>query len=382
LAAAALAVVVAGCTGSPHAAGPAKSAGPSPVAGGSANASVDGGEDPPVAREVTVLPDDTPLAPYRKLFGLPAAGFEARLAESVEVIDQQESLVTSCMNRAGFDYYPVPYAGPRVDEQYEALADNSSMLVVPPLDPDRGKVAKWGYGFDGPPATVEDHFAGQDPEVGEANARNQAYVDSLSASAQEEYWRALYGPDFSTEAGRGQAVKGCKGNAQAQYPYNQRNPYEGDFRVVYADLLAKVMNVTIWDVGMDPRAVALDREWEVCATAKGLDFSPISFVEVHPDGREEYLSLVSMKTRPSPAVAMDMARGLDANGEPGVTGADWLLRGYSAQIEVALADYDCRQETHYMDRIMEIQRDVEQRFLDKNREQLEKMRAAAEAQSG
>ncbi|MDR2567544.1 MAG: hypothetical protein LBC97_16130 [Bifidobacteriaceae bacterium] len=112
---------------------------------------------------------------------------------------------------------------------------------------------------------------------------------------------------------------------------------------------------------MDPRSVALDREWEEC-TARGMDFSGMRFSRTTPDGQEQILSNVAPLTRPSPGVAIDVTRGPGTNGEPVGEAGDWLLRGYPSQIEVALADYDCRQETHYMDRIMEIQRDVERNW--------------------
>jgi hypothetical protein len=53
------------------------------------------------------------------------------------------------------------------------------------------------------------------------------------------------------------------------------------------------------------------------------------------------------------------------------------LKAYPAQIEVALIDFDCREQVDYMDRLMEVVRDVEQKFLDENRAALEAMKADA-----
>jgi hypothetical protein len=274
------------------------------------------------------------------------------------------------MKKAGFDYYPVPYAGSMTQVVHPYLA-RSSYLVVPVLDSNREQVEKWGYGFDS--ESDEGVFAGQAPEVAEAEAKNEAYVQSLGTSAQHEYWYSLYGPDFGSEENRGKDVKGCAGKAISQVPYNEETPPSTGFQDQYRDLFTQITDVTRWDVGMDLRAVKLDGEWEQCATAKGLNFSTMVFKDPL---RGEPVSDASFLNRPSPGIAIDMARSLDANGEL-VKDGSGLLQGLPTQIEVALIDFDCRTETDYMSRVMEIQRDVEQAFLDQNREKLDELMVAA-----
>ena len=48
------------------------------------------------------------------------------------------------------------------------------------------------------------------------------------------------------------------------------------------------------------------------------------------------------------------------------------------EVELALADLDCREETDYTDRSTDIARDAEQQFVDDHRSELEAMKAAAE----
>ncbi|MDR1394239.1 MAG: hypothetical protein LBJ62_09810 [Bifidobacteriaceae bacterium] len=83
-----------------------------------------------------------------------------------------------------------------------------------------------------------------------------------------------------------------------------------------------------------------------------------------------------MLNRPSPGTMIDRARSLGQDGQTEEAGLG-LLKAYPAQVEVALIDYDSRQATNYLDRLLAIQRDVEQNFLDENRDQLDKMAAAA-----
>ncbi|MDR3360174.1 MAG: hypothetical protein LBO20_05925 [Bifidobacteriaceae bacterium] len=328
----------------------------------------------PAAQDFTRLPDDTPLGPYRALMALPDPGFESFVEQQVAETDKREALTASCMKKAGFDYHPVPYAGSMTESMNPGLA-RAYYLFVPVLDPSREAVAEWGYGVDSD--TDEGIFAGQNPEVVESAAKNEQYLASLGSSAQRAFWEAMYGPGFDSEENRGKNVEGCAGEAERQVPYTGDTPPVASFKERYWDLLIEIVDVTRWDVGMDTRAAELDREWAECAVGKGIDFSGWTFSRVTPNGVEQPLTDVSMLNRPSPGNAIDLARGLDAEGKP-ISGEEpGLLRGHPPQIEVALADYDCRRQTDYMARIMEIQRQVEQAFVDENRAQLEELMAAA-----
>jgi hypothetical protein len=307
----------------------------------------------------------------------PSAGFEAQREAEVRTTDEREALVAVCMKGAGFDYYAVPYGGPLTEEPHPYLV-RADYLMVPPLDSDRAAVAQWGYGVDSEASVEDELFGNQDPAVREKTELNQQYVDSLSAAGRHEYQTALYGFDPEREDVQGKPPEGCLGEALASVPDLDVTPYGGDFRETYWDLLGQLTEVTTWDVGIDPRSVALDQEWQLCAESKGLDFSTFVFTATMPDGSEVPSSDMALLNRPSPGNAIRLARQLGEDGEMMAAGeGQAALRAYPAQVQVALADYDCRQQTDYMNRLMEIQRDVEQQFLDANRSALEEMAIAA-----
>jgi hypothetical protein len=95
-------------------------------------------------------------------------------------------LVASCIGKAGFEYYPVPHTGSRVDEPHGGLMGTYE-LVVPVRDLDRDRVAKWGHGVDPKPAGEIEVFPNQEPEVGKTKALNSDCVEALSSSAEEAY---------------------------------------------------------------------------------------------------------------------------------------------------------------------------------------------------
>jgi hypothetical protein len=330
----------------------------------------------PSARDWTKLGEDTPLGGYRQYTDGPAYDFDGHLQTVVEATAAREELVAACMKDAGFDYTPVPYAGPR--EPDESRYPWVWQLRVPELAADRETVATWGYGLDGEASDQALEPPGADPKASEAMAENLEYQESLGVAARAEYDLALFGPVDADGIPLNES-DGCMSGAYARVPAVSSWPPEvKTFIAEYEDMIIDMTDVWRWDVTMDPAAVALDGEWERCVTAKGVDFAGLVFGY----GDEDWEIFVAAEGRPSPASAMRAARLLDADGA--LIGEDSdeerSLRAYPAQVEVALADFDCREELGYMDRMMEIVAQAEQRFLDENRDQLEAMKAAATEQ--
>jgi hypothetical protein len=52
------------------------------------------------------------------------------------------------------------------------------------------------------------------------------------------------------------------------------------------------------------------------------------------------------------------------------------LVGSAAEAVIALADYDCRVETDYEARFLDVQLDLERQLVEANRDQLNKLMAA------
>jgi hypothetical protein len=279
------------------------------------------------------------------------------------------------MKDAGFEFYPAPYAGSTEPEPDPYVA-RGSYLLVPPLDEDRNNVATWGYGMD---PEFDDVVLRRDPEGDKVREKSDAYLATLTPAAQEQYWVALSGPDWQSEDPdvRQNPRPGCGQKSYNAFPEIAQPAANENFLAAYDDLRRAVVQVTTWDVGMDPRVVALDQEWATCAAGKGLDFAGQDFLseaEIAEEGA--YGGGNSFGLRPSPSRAIGTAR-FEAEDGSEVPAEDALLTGRPRQLAIALADYDCREETDYLSRILEIQNDVEQRFVDKNRDQLEEMRSAA-----
>ncbi|MCL2784832.1 MAG: hypothetical protein FWD55_05235 [Propionibacteriaceae bacterium] len=54
------------------------------------------------------------------------------------------------------------------------------------------------------------------------------------------------------------------------------------------------------------------------------------------------------------------------------------LLGTQAEVQIALADFDCREESNYLERYLAIQIDLESAFVDQHRAQLDEMLAFAD----
>ena len=114
----------------------------------------------------------------------------------------------------------------------------------------------------------------------------------------------------------------------------------------------------------DPAMVELDAAWSACMEAAGhggfatqvdaqnsiYDQQNKLYEDAAPAEGEEYVE-------PDPAA-------MDALGEQ--------------EVELALADLDCREETDYRQQAQDIQFELEERFIADHESELEALRAAAE----
>jgi hypothetical protein len=237
-------------------------------------------------------------------------------------------------------------------------------MPIPVLSADRTVVAKWGYGIEAPPdpAVASEAF---DPAFDAVAAQNGEYRASLSTAARRAYDESLVGASPPDAAPSG--VGGCRKGAETQFPYTltQQNTA---FLDGYGDLIWRLHRVSEVDVPNDVRSVKLHGEWHACMVSLGVDVSDAVY-PVDPTTGEPGHS-VGYFNMPSPAVALLYASSLDPSG-------GFLLTGDPAQNDVALADFDCRNETRYVARLTEVQTDLEQAFADKQRSELDKMRMAA-----
>jgi hypothetical protein len=323
----------------------------------------------PVAQESTRLPDDTPLGPHLKRLAGSSAQFEEARAAAVEAHDLRQSMISACMAKSGFDYYPIPYGGPLTPE--EPWLERGRDLPVPPLDDARKVVAKWGYGIEPEYSDGVDQTANRDPEHFDIAERNRVYQETLNPEGAKEYWMVLRGWDSPDTGGAdpGREAGSCVGEAFAAVPQTVEN--SGVVNSLFDGLRQPIVNVVKWDLGVDPEAVALDAEWANCMGGKGITFAPAQFER--PDGR---VSDVSLLNRPGPHAAFSLAGQMGPAG-PEASGEQPGLHAYPRQVEIALADIDCRAEVDYANRITDIQLRLERRFVDDHRDELAALEQAA-----
>jgi hypothetical protein len=319
-----------------------------------------------------------PLGPYREALDGPVLDPAEEVAKAKEEFARLEELIADCMKEAGFEY--TPRVSGVTEESFERdLSERGGWLLVPPLDPERETVAAWGYGLDPPDRYEEALLDEMDPRAQETAAENAEYFNSLSQSAQDAYNTAYVGYPREIE-GQVQETGGCLAAAEEAAPTRPTRPDWWEDQ--YLELARLVKEVGWVDVPADAEAVALHKEWAACMADAGQVID-----EPKPDPRLQAILEKTTGPRPydgyavyaSPSRAIMQARYVDAEGQ--VTGdgsRQPFLRALPGQVAIALADFDCRERTNYMDRLMAVEVRVEQAFLDKHKAELDEMLEAAQ----
>jgi hypothetical protein len=333
--------------------------------------------------------------------GMPFEPYFAALRREEEVLGPElgrvqaereanlENEVAACMAEAGFTYYPQVRAGTQADPSWAAAAELEGLwdrLQVPQLGETREDVARHGYGRwqEAAPGVIL-LTPENEAEVAERLAQDPQlqYLESLSAAALDAYYKTLEGME-SNGAGtwssgaemwfRGEGDS-CRAQAYRKVPdLETDHPMMSD---VYEDLLGGLWEVS-WQVDNDPRTLALDREWAACMAGRGHDVA-----EEHGtgDGGGEYVT-----SGPIQAFYLAVMTGSDGRVADRDLHLDWTLPEdqrsmiqSQPEIDIALADFDCREQTDYMARLVELQRELETAFVADNRPALDEMLAAIDA---
>jgi hypothetical protein len=262
---------------------------------------------------------------------------------------QTEERVAQCMQEEGFEYTPASDTGTFYSgDDTEWKPD------------DREWVAQYGYGAVKSPFSEE-----QTPEE-EYVDPNADYVASLSESEQTAFYEALYGPtpdeeeipeDGEFEYDWTQA--GCQGAAQHEVAGEDPSQSE-EFKPLF-----DAINELYTDTASWPGMAELDAEWTTCMedAGHGGHANPMEAQTSIHDEMSEFYENVGMPEDPTAPVEPDQA-AMDALAE--------------REVELALADLDCREETDYNDRQAEINREVEQQFIDDHKAELDAMIASVE----
>jgi hypothetical protein len=263
---------------------------------------------------------------------------------------QQEELVAQCMQDEGFEYTPATDMG-------MSFASGDDTEWKPD---DREWVAQYGYG------AVTSPFSEEPPPEEEYLDPNADYVASLSESEQRAFYEALHGPmpdeEEMAEGGEFEydwTQAGCQGAAQHEVAGEDPSQSE-EFKPLFEALNELYADTTSW-----PGVAELDAEWATCMedAGQGGHANPMEAqTSIHDEMNKVYENV-------------DMSEEFTAPAEPDPAAMDALAE---REVELALADLDCREETDYRDRHAEITREVEQQFIDDHKAELDAMVASVE----
>jgi hypothetical protein len=277
---------------------------------------------------------------------------------------RREELIAQCMNEAGFEYIPNPTLGVQV---YGGGGEGEW------FDPDnREWVIQYGYGGVNYPQADSDANADYDAKgsAPEYVDPNRAYVESLSDSERQAWEWAMWGQPPEPENGiitaemREQVDPGCYGRANDLIL--QESPASllesEQFRPLFEAL--NQMRNEMWE--NEYTFAEVNRDWSDCMAGAGFPgFSHQS--DANNQFWEEYSVFFT---------DWDWETQGDPHGTPGFTALG------EREVQIALADVDCRIETNFTSRVNEISLAMETQFVADHRAELEALRAAAEQLRG
>ena len=226
---------------------------------------------------------------------------------------------------------------------------------------DREWVAQYGYG------AVNSPFSEEPPPEEEYLDPNADYVASLSESEQTAFYEALYGPmpdeDEMAEGGEVEydwAQAGCQGAAQHEVAGEDLSQSE-EFKPLFDAINELYVDMASW-----PGMAELDAEWATCMedAGHGGHANPMEAQNSMYEEMNKLWEDLDMSADPSAAPV-----------EPDQAAMDEIAE---REVELALADLDCREEIDYRDRHAEITREVEQQFIDDHKAELDAMVASVE----
>lgn len=263
-----------------------------------------------------------------------------------------ERRIAECMSEEGFEYIPVE----------EPTADDEDV-------PDPGTVEfaeQWGYGIVDNPWDAE-----QSVQVGlAADDPNRAIVDAMSEAEREAYYAALWGPqmhagvepdeDGGYEPPSWQEM-GCAG---AAYHEVQGAPLTAP---------AQGIDDPLWDemvdleraTAADPRVLAAEAEWASCMADAG--HPEVTAIGQGEQSIQEQADQI--RTEGYADVRVDPTDESVAAAERAIR--ERLAELQRVEIELAVADVTCRSASGYDEAWREVNRVLQQEFVDANRAELE-----------
>lgn len=347
------------------------------------------GGDEPEPTPTPTEPEGTPLealfSDYLKEWS--GEDVSRRLAE-------MEDLVAACMAEQGFEYTPVDYSSVEIDLSAGMELEYGSAEFA----------AQYGYGI-----TTDPFTSGTD----EITDPNEAYVAAMSDAERDAYLTALYGEGYAatggttggtaddtagetdddtagdTATGDGATdgplddydweAAGCVGRAQHEVI---ATGIEDDTFAALQDEMLQMMT----DAAGDPRLVQASRDWSACMLDAGFDGlarvgdgEAAIAAEVEAARTEVYgTGAGSVPTDPGAAAREALRRGF---ADPGLDAAleDALAAITPREIDMAVADARCREQTGYDDVKRTVDTQYQLAFLGEHADEIQAWMAALSA---
>ena len=311
----------------------------------------------------TKAPEDFPLVPYWDAVrrGDEVANAIVSQEQLTKWWNTRESALVSCMKNKGFMFFPRPVHD-TTKENEESVALDRDYLPIPVLPETRAEVEAVGYGVE--PKVVEEKTDPPD--------KNIEYADSLSAKKASAYYIALEGVDITAPGydpyNQPEELGGCGGKIERDYPTPGNDEADRNILLQHGDIVSDMASLTrSGQIYKDKQIVKLNRQWRSCMAGKG-------FAPDDPAREGGYWD--------GPYQAYMRAIHTDPSGKVGKITDDShplpddqsRLVGSAAERKVALQDFDCREETNYLQTFTKTQRQQEQDFVNKNRKALDAMR--------
>ncbi len=287
---------------------------------------------------------------------------------------RQEELIADCMQAQGFQYVQRDY-----NQAVDAKMKNVEAFDLPPDQ----YAERWGYGISTIDASQFTAEAPADP--------NSAIVEALSPEARSAYDTAMYGFDMSQEGaavwrGNGQAAvarpmgssldapppDGCQTRAVREvYGEDVAGGEEG--ASTEFDALNEEMGA-LWDrVVNDPRVVAAKGGWANCMADAG-----------HPEATDPDSAVQLIIERFSDLYGVDPSQFKEVRAgmksAPQQPSPAALAEVQSYERSLAIADRRCKAA--YDDAVFAVQTEVENRFIDGHRAELERFRDSTGLEGG
>ncbi|HYH52448.1 MAG TPA: hypothetical protein VEG38_23120 [Acidimicrobiia bacterium] len=253
-----------------------------------------------------------------------------------------EEIIADCMQQQGFRY---------VQREYGEAADAKLKKIDAfDLPPDQ-YAERWGYGISTIDASQYTAEAPDDPNAGIAEA--------LSPEARDAYEKALYGDDKDNgedESCQGRAMRDVYGEG-----FNRdKEAVSSEFTALDEEMGA------LWDrVVNDGRVVDAKRGWADCMADAG-----------HPEATDpdDAARLVVEKFSElygvDPGQFKEVRAGMTSAPRQPEPAAVAEVQNYERSLAVA----DRRCKAHYDDVVFTVQSEVENRFIEENRAELERYR--------